>query len=98
MATDAWDVEGEVQVRTVTRIQGRKYTVEESAAELPEERHESLDAALAAFGAYVDQLVELALSRDPVAASWQSESGEDDAGGDDEPSGFASSVEDDSSG
>jgi hypothetical protein len=93
MATDAWDVEGEVQVRTVTRIQGRKYTVEESAAELPEARHETLDAALAAFTTYVDELVELALSREPVAASWQSEQ-EDDAGDDDDPAGFASSVDD----
>jgi hypothetical protein len=87
MNTDAWDVEGEVKVRTVTRIQGRKYTVEESAAELPERRHDTLDAAVAAFGSYVDQLVELALSRDPVAASWQSDVGEDESssGDEDEP-------------
>ena len=84
MSTDAWDVEGEVQVRTVTRIQGRKYTVEESAAELPEQRHESVDAALAAFVAYVDELVELALSRDPVASAWQSEQA-DDAPDDEQP-------------
>jgi hypothetical protein len=73
MVTDAWDVEGEVQVMTVTRIQGRKYTVQESAAELSEQRHETPEAAVAALVSYADDLIELALSRDPVAASWQSE-------------------------
>jgi hypothetical protein len=83
MSSDAWDVEGEVQVQTVTRIQGRKYTVQESAAELPEQRHETPEAAVAAFVAYVDELVELAESRDPVASAWQSADDADDAGGDD---------------
>jgi hypothetical protein len=91
MATDAWDVEGEVQVKAVTRIEGRKYTVEESAAELPEERHETLEAALSGFGAYVDQLVELARSREPVAGSWQSEPPEE-GGDDDESAGFETSA------
>jgi len=77
MATDAWDVEGEVQVRTVTRIQGRKYTVQEGVAELAEQRHATPEAAVAAFVAYVDELVELALSRDPVASAWQPESEDD---------------------
>jgi hypothetical protein len=97
MGTDGWDVEGEVQVRTVTRIQGRKYTVQESAAELPEQRHASVDAALAALASYVDQLIELALSRDPVASAWQSEQ-EEGEGGDDEPEGFLASAADDSDG
>jgi len=87
MSTDAWDVEGEVQVKTVTRIQGRKYTVQESVAELPEQRHETAEAAVAAFAAYVDDLVELALSRDPVASAWQSESEDDGADDDGEPEG-----------
>jgi hypothetical protein len=97
MATDGWDVEGEVRVMTVTRIQGRKYTVQESAAELPEQRHDSLDGAVGALATYTDELIELALSRDPVAASWQSE--QEDAGGEEaegDESGFVSSVEDDS--
>jgi len=79
MATDAWDVEGEVQVMTQTRVQGRKYTVQESAAELPEQRHETPETAVSALATYVDELCELALSRDPVAKSWQSD-GEDAAG------------------
>jgi hypothetical protein len=97
MSTDGWDVEGEVKVMTVTRIQGRKYTVQESAAELPEQRHDTLDAAVGALATYTDELIELALSRDPVAASWQSE--QEDAGGEEadvEESGFVSSVDDDS--
>jgi hypothetical protein len=94
MLTDAWDVEGEVQVKTVTRIEGRKYTVQESAAELPEQRHDTVDAAVAALVSYTDELVELALSRDPVAASWQSEQpDEGDDAEDDASAGFGSSAD-----
>ena len=73
MATNAWDVEGEALVLKVTKVSGRKYTITESAAELEEQRHDTPEAAVAAFVGYVDDLAELALSRDPVAASWQSD-------------------------
>jgi hypothetical protein len=77
MSTDAWDVEGEVQVVRETRIAGRKYTVQETAHELPEQRHDTVEAAVGAFTALWDELVELAASRDPVAKAWY----EDDDGG-----------------
>ena len=73
MATDAWDVEGEALVLKVTRVSGRKYTIQESAAELEEQRFDTAEAAAAAFATYASDLAELALSRDPVAASWQSD-------------------------
>ena len=57
----------------VTKVSGRKYPIQETAAELEETRHDSPEEAVAAFGKYVDDMVELALSRDPVAASWQSD-------------------------
>ena len=43
------------------------------AAELEEQRYDSPEAAVAAFAKYVDDLVELALSRDPTTAAWQSD-------------------------
>jgi hypothetical protein len=73
MSTDAWDVEGEALVMKVTRVSGRKYTIQESAADLEEQRHDTPEAAAAALASYAEQLAELALSRDPVAASWQSD-------------------------
>ncbi len=73
MATDAWDVEGEALVLKVTRVSGRKYTIQESAAELEEQRYDTPEAATAALVQFASDLAELALSRDPVAASWQSD-------------------------
>jgi hypothetical protein len=73
MATDAWDVEGEALVLKVTRVSGRKYTIQESAAELEEQRFTTPESAAAAFASYATRLAELALSREPVAASWQSD-------------------------
>jgi hypothetical protein len=73
MATDAWDVEGEALVLKVTRVSGRKYTIQETAAALEEQRFDTPEAAAAAFVSYASDLSELALSREPVAASWQSD-------------------------
>ena len=73
MATDAWDVEGEALVLKVTRVSGRKYTIQESAAELEEQRYDTPEGAAAALVQFASDLAELALSRDPVAASWQSD-------------------------
>lgn len=73
MATDAWDVEGEALVLKVTKVSGRKYTIQEQAAELEEQRFDTPEAAAAGLVSFASRLAELALSRDPVAASWQSD-------------------------
>ncbi len=73
MSTDAWDVEGEALVMKVTRVSGRKYTIQESAADLEEQRFDTPEAAVEGLVSYARQLAELALSRDPAAASWQSD-------------------------
>jgi hypothetical protein len=73
MSTDAWDVEGEALVLKVTRVSGRKYTIQETAAELEEQRFDTPEAAAAAFASYASDLADLAISREPVAASWQSD-------------------------
>ena len=57
----------------VAKVSGRKYTIQETAAELEESRHDSPEAAVAAFAKYVDDLVELALSREPTTEAWQSD-------------------------
>ena len=41
MNTSAWDVEGEALVMKVTKVSGRKYPIQETAAELEETRHDS---------------------------------------------------------
>ena len=73
MGTGQWDVEGEVLVMRVAKVSGRKYTIQETAADLEESRHDSPEAAVAAFAKYVDDLVELALSREPTTEAWQSD-------------------------
>jgi hypothetical protein len=97
MSTDAWDFEGAVQAMHQTRISGRKYTVQETVAELEETRYESADEAVAAFVAGVAELEELARSRDPVTSAWV----EDDtgtAGGDEgEAEGDGEAEEDEAS-
>jgi hypothetical protein len=85
MGTGKWDVEGEVLVMRVAKVAGRKYTIQETAAELEESRHESPEAAVAAFVKYVDDLVELALSRDPTTEAWQSDVDEYGQPPDEEP-------------
>ena len=63
-----WDVEGEVLVMRVAKVAGRKYTIQETAAEL--ERAAIPEAAVTAFAKYVDDLVELVVaSRRPRPGS-----------------------------
>ena len=71
MATDAWDVAGEVSVRFKTRVGGRPYTIQEQVVELAEKRYETADEAVAAFVEACDKLVELALSKEPKVAGWK---------------------------
>ena len=71
MATDAWDVEGSVDVRFKTRVSGRPYTIQEQVVELEERRHETPEAAAEAFAALCAELAELALSREPTVAAWK---------------------------
>jgi len=71
MATDAWDVAGEVSVRFKTRVGGRPYTIQEQVVELAEKRHESAEEAVAAFVGTCDKLIELALSKPPKVGDWK---------------------------
>jgi hypothetical protein len=85
MNTTAWDVEGEAQVRRVAKVSGRKYTIQETVAELEEQRFDSAEEAVAAFARYIDDMAELAVSRDPVVAAWQSDVDEYGADPNEEP-------------
>lgn len=71
MKTDAWDVAGEVMVRFKTRVAGRPYTIQEQIVELAEKRHETPEAAVGAFVATCERLIELALSKEPLVAGWK---------------------------
>jgi hypothetical protein len=71
MSTDAWDVAGDVSVRFKTRVGGRPYTIQEQVVELDEKRYESAEAAVEAFVATCDKLIELALSKEPKVAGWK---------------------------
>jgi len=71
MATDAWDVAGEVSVRFKTRVGGRPYTIQEQVVELTEKRYETAEEAVAAFVEACDKLIELALSKEPKLAGWK---------------------------
>jgi hypothetical protein len=85
METSEWNVEGEALVMRVAKVSGRKYTIQETAAELEESRHDSPEAAVAAFAKYVDDLAELALSREPTTEAWQSDVAEYGRPPDEEP-------------
>jgi hypothetical protein len=71
MATDAWDVAGEVSVRFKTRVGGRPYTIQEQVVELTEKRYETAEEAVAAFVEACDKLIALALSKEPKVAGWK---------------------------
>jgi hypothetical protein len=73
MTTDAWDLEGGIDVRFKTRVQGRPYTIQERVIELEERRHETAVAAAEAFAALAEELAGLALSREPTVAAWRPE-------------------------
>jgi hypothetical protein len=89
MSSSAWDVEGEALVMRVAKVSGRKYTIQENVAELDEQRFDTPEEAVAAFAKYVDDLAELALSREPTTEAWQSDVDESGvAPGDDPPHEF----------
>jgi hypothetical protein len=71
MSTDAWDVAGDVSVRFKTRVGGRPYTIQEQVVELAEKRYATAEAAVEAFVAACDKLIELALSKEPKVAGWK---------------------------
>ena len=73
MATDAWNVEGAVNVRFKTRVATRPYTIQEQVFEIDEARYETAESAVAAFVAACEKLAELSLSRDPTVAAWKPE-------------------------
>jgi hypothetical protein len=85
MSSSAWDVEGEALVNRVAKVSGRKYTIQENVAELDEQRFDSPEDAVAAFVKYVNELAELALSREPTTAAWQSDVDEYGRPPDEEP-------------
>jgi hypothetical protein len=70
MLTDAWDVDGSVRVM-VRRLVGRhKYTIQETGAEIEEQRLDSPEEAATALAAVCSRLVELARSREPTVEAW----------------------------
>jgi hypothetical protein len=73
MATDAWEVEGSIDVRFKTRVAGRPYTIQQQVVELEERRRETPEAAAEAFAAICEELAELALSREATVAAWKPE-------------------------
>lgn len=73
MATDAWDVDGSVEVRFKTRVAGRPYTIQEQVAEIEERRYEGAVEAVEGFAAVAEELVELALSREATVDAWKPE-------------------------
>jgi hypothetical protein len=85
MQTSSWNVEGEALVMRVAKVSGRKYTIQETAAELEEQSFDSPEAAVAGFAKYVDDLAEIALSRDPTTEAWQSDVDEYGSAPDQEP-------------
>jgi hypothetical protein len=85
MSSSAWDVEGEALVNRVAKVSGRKYTIQENVAELDEQRFDSPEDAVAAFAQYVNELAELALSRDPTTEAWKSDVDEYGRPPDEEP-------------
>jgi hypothetical protein len=71
MATDAWDVDGEVAVRFKTRVAGRPYTILENVHEISEKRYEDPVEAVEAFAAACQKLADLALSHEPNVKGWK---------------------------
>jgi len=80
MATDAWDLEGSIDVRFKTRVAGRPYTIQEQVHELEERRYDTPEAAAEAFAALCDELAELALSREATVIAWKPDAVEAKAG------------------
>ena len=70
MQTDAWDVEGAVNVMVRRLVGQHKYTIQETPEELAASRYESAPEAAAALAAYCERLAELMRSREATVAAW----------------------------
>ena len=70
MMTDAWDVDGFVRVMVRRLVGTHKYTIQETGAELDEQRFDAPEAAAAGLAAVCDRLAELARSREPTVEAW----------------------------
>lgn len=95
MATDAWDVEGSIDVRFRARVAGRPYTIQEQVHELEERRHDTPDAAAEAFAALCAELADLALSREATLLAWKPDAVEAKGGPPARPADSEASEEDD---
>jgi hypothetical protein len=70
MMTDAWDIDGAIRI-TVRKLVGtHKYTIQEAAEEIDEQRFEEPVEAAAAFAAVCERLAELARSREATVEAW----------------------------
>src|SRR5579884_753611 len=70
MQTDAWDVDGAVNVMVRRLVGQHKYTIQEQAEELETTRYESPVEAAAALAACCERLAELARSREATVEAW----------------------------
>jgi|GEM_PF-4866620 hypothetical protein len=70
MQTDAWDVDGAVNVMVRRLVGQHKYTIQEQAVELETTRYESPVEAAAALAACCERLAELARSREATVEAW----------------------------
>ena len=70
MQTDAWDVEGAVNVMVRRLVGQHKYTIQETPEELMAVRYETAPDAAAALASCCERLAELMRSRDATVAAW----------------------------
>jgi len=70
MMTDAWDVDGYVRVMVRRLVGTHKYTIQETGAEIDEQRYDEPVAAAEALAGVCEQLAELARSREPTVDAW----------------------------
>jgi hypothetical protein len=70
MQTDAWDVDGSVNVVVLRYVLNKKYRIEETPAEIEERRFDDATEAADALLATVGELSDLAQSREPTVAAW----------------------------
>jgi hypothetical protein len=70
MMTDAWDVDGYVRVMVRRLVGKHKYTIQETGAEIDEQRFDDPVAAAEALAGVCEQLAELARSREPTVDAW----------------------------
>jgi hypothetical protein len=70
MLTDAWDVDGYVRVMVRRLVGTHKYTIQETGAEIDEQRFDSPEAAAAGLADVCERIAELARSREPTVEAW----------------------------